>query len=72
MVLTAKKIKFKKEAEKTILQMAQEKGISPEEVIVELVHKELAWAKFRAVQKKVAPKLQAEGWTEERALNEIS
>jgi len=72
MVLTAKKIRFKKEAEKTILRIARERGISPEEVIVDLVQKELAWSKFQAVQKKIAPKLQADGWTEERALNEIS
>ncbi len=72
MILATEKLTFTKDIEKTILRIADERGVTPEDVIVEFVKKQIAWAQFQEMQKELAPKLQADGWTEDRALNEIS
>jgi len=77
MVLTAKKMAFPRKVEQEILRIAEEKGQTPEEVIVELVgerltEKERAWKNYKAIIKELAPKIKASGLTEEWALENIS
>lgn len=77
MVLTAKKLTFPRKVEQAILRITEEKGQTPEEVIVELIgerltEKERAWKNYQAIINELAPKIKASGPTEEWALENIS